>query len=70
MLPAPPVLLLMPLLIPSIISTFLLPLSGVRPPPSMGVAAVAVRELTRPLGSSIKAAAALLLGLSLPVRGM
>lgn len=67
MLPAP--LLLPPLLIPSIISTFLFPLKGVRPPPSIGVAAVAVRALVRPLGSSAKAAV-VLLGFSLPVRGM
>ncbi len=66
MLPVP---LLPPLLIPSIISTFLFPLRGVRPPPSIGVAAMAVRELTSPLGSSEKAAV-VLLGLSLPVRGM
>jgi hypothetical protein len=69
MLPAPLLLLPPPLLIPSIISTFLLPLRGVSPPPSIGVAAVAVRALARPLGSSEKAAV-LLLGLSLPVRGM
>ena len=70
MLPAPfPPLLPPPLLIPNIISTFLFPLRGVRPPPSIGVAAMAVRALARPLGSSEKAAEALL-GLRRPVRGM
>jgi hypothetical protein len=64
-----PLLLPPALLIPNIISTFLFPLSGVSPPPNMGVAAMAVRALASPLGSSEKAAV-LLLGLNFPVSGM
>lgn len=66
MLPDP---LLPPLLIPNIISTFLFPDSGVKPPPSTGVTPIAVRALAKPLGSSERPAV-LLLGFSLPVRGM
>jgi hypothetical protein len=66
MLPDP---LLPPLLIPNIISTFLVPDKGVRPPPSTGVAATAVRAEAKPLGSSDRPAV-LLLGFILPVRGM
>lgn len=56
------------LLIPSIISTFLLPASGVMPPPSIGVAAAVVRADARPDSASLPAWLAP--GLALPVRGM
>eukprot|EP00879_Flechtneria_rotunda_P014868 GHRR01015535.1.p1 GENE.GHRR01015535.1~~GHRR01015535.1.p1 ORF type:complete len:231 (-),score=34.23 GHRR01015535.1:296-988(-) len=54
-------------LMPSMASTFLLPDSGVIPPPNTGVAAVPVRADANPLRGSLPLL--LLPGLALPVRG-